>query len=555
MSPQPKPASTSQSFFAVGGPAFNGALVVLLFGIVAFVAGSPTRESLARAASGLPGVDAPAERAEDGDPATARPGTPVALATREGRNPLADADRVVDDSGRAVSDDDADGRTGGGRTAGAAVPYEGSYGSWTEPGQTVQLASMSTRPTARTATSSSPTGSSSTGSSSTGSSASRASSTGSGRTTPSRTASRPAPAPSRPAPVPSRPAAPSRPAPAPSRPAPAPTSPPAYQAPAPPPVPTLAAVANPSLKYYGLHTKEAPWFMGEVDHIARLTGKAPNLNVFFTNFGERFPGAAVDASWARGMTPVVTWEPVIPGSPVGQPRLADIAGGRFDTYLDTWAAEAARNGKPLVIRFAHEMNGDWYPWSAGVNGNRASDYAEAWRHIHSRFEAAGASNILWMWSVNRVDWLKTDIADYYPGDEYVDWVGLSGYYRSATQAPKPTFDAVFGRTLEALRATAPGKKILLGEIAAGSDDASRVQWIRSTFDGMVAHPDIIGFAWFNDVKAEGDWRLQFSQATVDAFAAGVSSPHWGSGVLPPGMTPGARITVRTSPANTPIGRG
>ena len=313
------------------------------------------------------------------------------------------------------------------------------------------------------------------------------------------------------------------------------------QAPEPPQVLSATAVRE-QQGVFGFHTREAPWWMGELDYVTRLIGKAPNNLLFFSNWGTSFPSEQVANTWERGMTPQIAWEPVIPGADV-QPKLIEIINGEHDEYIDAWAAAAAAHGQPIVLRFASEMNGDWYPWSERSYGNGAGEFAQVWRHVHGRFEAAGADNVIWLWSVNRVDNQPGPIDNYWPGEEYVDWVGISGYWRGYQSAPEPTFAAVFGQTLAELRALT-SKPILLAEIGAGTNvDADRVEWLQTVFDGLDANPDIIGFVYFNDQKIGGDWRIQFSQGMVDVFAAGIADDRWASGVLPPGMEPGERLTV------------
>ncbi len=302
---------------------------------------------------------------------------------------------------------------------------------------------------------------------------------------------------------------------------------------------------------FGLHTREAPWWMGEVDYLSRLIGKAPNNLLFFSNWATPFPAEQVQNAWDRSMTPQVAWEPVIPGAD-RQPTLREIADGDWDAYIDDWAAAAAAHGQPIVLRLAAEMNGNWYSWSEGVNGNEAGDFADMWRHVRGRFDAAGADNVVWLWSVNRSDNLRTEIADYWPGEDYVDWVGIAGYWRGFSGAPEPTFSAIFDRTLGELRSLTD-KPILLAEVGAGTDvDTDRARWLTTLFDGLEANPDIIGFVYFNDVKSGGDWRIQFSQTLVDIFANGVANERFPTGLLPTGMELGDRLNVpaHNDPDNT-----
>lgn len=293
---------------------------------------------------------------------------------------------------------------------------------------------------------------------------------------------------------------------------------------------------------FGLHTREAPWWFGEVDYVSRLIGKAPNNLLFFSNWATPFPSAQVQQAWDRSMVPQIAWEPIIAGADQ-QPSLRDIADGQWDGYIDEWAAAAASHDQPIVLRLAAEMNGGWYAWGAGVNGNEAADFVDMWRHVRQRFDAAGADNVIWLWSVNRSDNLNTEVADYWPGEAFVDWVGISGYWRGLQGAPEPTFDAIFNKTLGELRSIT-SKPILLAEVGAGTNvDTDRVRWFTTLFEGLAANDDIIGFVYFNDVKSGGDWRIQFSQNVVDVVASGVASDRFQSGVLPPGMDLGDRLGV------------
>src|SRR5919107_5641105 len=92
---------------------------------------------------------------------------------------------------------------------------------------------------------------------------------------------------------------------------------------------------------------------------------------------------STDAAVADGAVPRLTWQPRY--TAVGSQAdfaLTKIADGAHDSYLTSHADVVASWSKRLYIRFAHEINGDWYPWSPGLYGNTAADYVAAWRHIH-----------------------------------------------------------------------------------------------------------------------------------------------------------------------------
>jgi len=293
-------------------------------------------------------------------------------------------------------------------------------------------------------------------------------------------------------------------------------------------LPTVEQLLRPPTRLFGVHTPQAPFATSEIEGFATAAGKAPNTLLFFTNFSQEFPLQAVTTSWSRGMLPMLSFEPIVQDSTSGQPKLSDITSGAWDDYFTRWATAAKAEGHPIAFRFAQEMNGNWYSWSDGRFGNANGDYVLAWRHIHDLFEAAGADNIIWVWSVNRVDNLpdKT-IARVYPGDDYVDWVGASGYLRDLPDGVEPTFDFTFGRTIAAIEAVAPDKVVMLTEVGAGTTETNRVAWLASFFQGLLDHPEIIGFNWFNDFKDGGDWRIQYSDGTSHAFATGVADSRYG----------------------------
>ena len=69
---------------------------------------------------------------------------------------------------------------------------------------------------------------------------------------------------------------------------------------------------------------------------------------------------------------------------------------------DWWRenAKAIRRQRwPVVLRFAHEMNGHWYPW--GAHRTDPADFVAAWRHIHDVFRTVGATNVIWTWTPAR----------------------------------------------------------------------------------------------------------------------------------------------------------
>lgn len=110
-------------------------------------------------------------------------------------------------------------------------------------------------------------------------------------------------------------------------------------------------------------------------------------------------------------------------------KLDDVVDG---TYLRTFAREAKASGIPVFLRFGGEMNGEWVPW-----GLKPAQYIEKFKVVHDVM-AEEAPNVVMVWAPNFFPW--DNMAEFYPGDEYVDWVGVSCYttlsYTSETKESK-----------------------------------------------------------------------------------------------------------------------
>jgi hypothetical protein len=201
---------------------------------------------------------------------------------------------------------------------------------------------------------------------------------------------------------------------------------------------------------------------------------------------QQFPLQLVTAISGLGSIPLITWEPWLsdfesgrhPGLPLRDARdrhgLAAVAAGSYDFYIDAWAAAAARFGKPMMIRFGHEMNDPYrYPW--GPQNNSKEEYIAAWRHVVERFRAAGATNVVWVWS-SHVAYEYWDL--YYPGDLYVDWVatGVLNFGPIAQWSKWWPVAEIFGTKYERLASF--GKPVMIAELGSLAVGGDRAQWYR-----------------------------------------------------------------------------
>src|SRR5215213_791659 len=151
--------------------------------------------------------------------------------------------------------------------------------------------------------------------------------------------------------------------------------------------------------YVGASVDGLPGDPAVLDPFIRATGVSPSVAMYFSDFGSRVDSVALTRLSNSGRLPMMTWEPWNHTTPSANPySLRAIASGMFDSYLSAQGKALAAVGAPVAVRFAHEMNGDWYPWGQGANGNTPEDYVAAYRHVHDVIAAAGATNVVWVWS-------------------------------------------------------------------------------------------------------------------------------------------------------------
>lgn len=259
----------------------------------------------------------------------------------------------------------------------------------------------------------------------------------------------------------------------------------------------------------------------DIETVAMMAGDEPDLVMVFAAIDEPVPIDRLEQITGAGRAVMLTLEPWIPGDGVSQPKysLKRIAAGAHDAALSRWARQLAAWDRPLQLRFAHEMNGTWYPWAVGVNGNDAQDYVAAWNHVHAIFRAAGADQVDFVWAPNAAFEGSSNLEDAYPGPEVVDLLGVDGYnWASGDGFTWQGPEEIFGETLERLRALDGGLPILVAETASAEGPvlgADKAAWIRDAVDYFSRSDRVVGFIWFQAVK-ERDWRFN---STAEAQAA------------------------------------
>jgi hypothetical protein len=198
-----------------------------------------------------------------------------------------------------------------------------------------------------------------------------------------------------------------------------------------------------------------------------------------------------------------------------------INNGSSDRNIASVAKKLKGMKRPILLRWAWEMNGDWFEWDGSHNGNDPASYVKAWRRIHRIFAENGADNISWVWSPNwnsspQSAWNR--IQAYYPGDDYVDWVGISGY-NFYGESPKTLFNPI-------VKIYGSRKPIILSETAAVQ---GRAAWINQLSSWVKSTPSVGAVVWFDtDVQHDSDhnFRLDAEPSALAAYKSMAQSARF-----------------------------
>jgi mannan endo-1,4-beta-mannosidase len=261
-------------------------------------------------------------------------------------------------------------------------------------------------------------------------------------------------------------------------------------------------------KFFGVEAEGAP-ALGPVTAFASSIGKRPDMIGQYLAWGTAFDARAVTAAWSYGALYYIAWEPY-------DTSVQAIAAGQSDAYITRFAAAVRALNLPVAISFGHEMNGNWYPWGSGQT--TPAVFVAAWRHIHDLFIQAGASNVIWVWNPNVINPVpQVPLNVYWPGDAYVDWVGITGYF--PTSGPE-TFASLYGPTISEVKQFTT-KPIIIAETSVETGP-SDIQATHSLVAGVRRHPRVLGFIWFDFNKDGVDWQVETRPAVRAALAADIA---------------------------------
>ncbi len=299
----------------------------------------------------------------------------------------------------------------------------------------------------------------------------------------------------------------------------------------------------------------------KIDAFEQMVGKKQAIVASSSYWGEgTFPDANLRLIARHGSIPLVYWSPwdrpYDEGMGPDRFSLTSIIAGDHDAYLDMWGDKARELAWPIMVSFANEMNGSWFPWSGAYYGGATpipntkpqqyegpEIFKKAWRHVVDRVRSRNASNVIWVLHVMNFSdpndkWNMAP--NYYPGPDYVDWMGMSLY---GSQFPADKEWAPFPPLLDwpytEIASLDPKKPMMLCEWGCAElpNLGDRAEWIREAFRLMkdpLYHRLKAAVVWHerwqnsdpDNAPRYSNLRVNSSAAALEAYQKGVADPYY-----------------------------
>lgn len=207
----------------------------------------------------------------------------------------------------------------------------------------------------------------------------------------------------------------------------------------------------------------------------------------------------------------------------GSCLIPEIANGDYDEFLFEWASGLKEMGEPVFLRFANEMNGDWAEWCSWFYSLDPDLYVMAWNRIYTLFEKVGADNVYFVWNPHDrtypdYNWNKDYL--YYPGDNEVDWIGLTAYNNGVTRPNEEwrDFEECYSQLYSDYMSRYYLKPFMIAEFACNEIGGDKSEWITQGFRLLKEnYPNIRIAVWWNGADATWIYDIDSTEQAKEAF--------------------------------------
>jgi beta-mannanase len=280
--------------------------------------------------------------------------------------------------------------------------------------------------------------------------------------------------------------------------------------------------------FIGVFREGAPRNINYIKKFEKQTGKKPAMIMWYQDWAQSFPKDAAKHAVEYGAVPHIVWEPWYWGDRY-KVKLKDIIAGKWDNYIKSWAKDIKKFEKTVFLRVGHEFNIEGYPWGVINNDKDPEIYIKAYRHVVDIFNKEKVKNVKWIWcfmNYSFPDKSWNDWAAAYPGDKYVDWIGIDGYNWGTTQSWSEwqAFKYLFRDQVRRSKKLWPDKPIMVAEFGSAEEGGDKAAWIKEIPGYLkTSMRDIDVIIWF-DLKKETDWRIKSSKKSLAAFKQIMKDP-------------------------------
>ncbi len=273
---------------------------------------------------------------------------------------------------------------------------------------------------------------------------------------------------------------------------------------------TIKQTKQKPVRYLGIFSPSSKNGITSLENVAKLEEHSQihfDIVSLYLAWGDKslthFPDKLVSDIYSKKSIPLISWEPWASGFDITKKHdtlsqekkvFKHIAAGYYDSYILAFAERLKKFQKPLFLRFGHEFDNPQYPWSQ-KGDNTPEEFIAAWRHVHTLFQKAKATNTIWVWN----PWKASAIESYYPGAQYVDWVGITGLNYASLNSDKKWYSfAELYTPFKQKLAQLPKHPVMIAEFGSLKDGGDQQQWIKDAFHEIdTQYPEVRSVVFFN----------------------------------------------------------
>ena len=261
---------------------------------------------------------------------------------------------------------------------------------------------------------------------------------------------------------------------------------------------------------WGLFVDGAYTSQTEMEHlldIEKRTGANFEFSLYYVNLDGVFPSKELDKMYENGKITELTLQISnhYNSDLFGKNPNFDVYDGLADDKIRSFAKGAKEFGKPFLFRLNNEMNSDWVNYSGVAALSDPEIFKSNWIRIYEIFKQEGVNNAIWIFNPNNEDCPPShwnSYLAYYPGDEYVDMIGMTGYntgtyYFEEFNETWRTFDEINEAQYKKLMESFSGFPFIITEFASSSVGGNKEEWILDMFNAIKKYPNIKMALWWS----------------------------------------------------------